>query len=138
MTREQLLLELRQDTWVALRPSPIHGIGVFALRDIPAGCRSIFSVGGPEWIPLSITEVEALPAHSRHFIETYCLYDDHVYFVPSQGFKLLDPVLYLNHSSTPNIISINDGELFESINDIPEGTELLIDYGVIAPGSGYS
>jgi SET domain-containing protein len=72
-----------------------------------------------------------LPAHSKRLIETYCLYDEENYFVPDYGFKIIDLVNYLNHSETPNIISINDGEEFEAIVDIPAGQELLINYGEI-------
>lgn len=132
-----LLQELRDDTWVCLRASPIHGIGVFALRSIPKGCRSFFSTGKDEWIRLSFAEVEALPAHSRELIETYCLYDEQDYFVPAQGFKIIDLTLYLNHSSSPNIVSVDDGAFYEAIEDIPAGAELLVDYGTIAAVEGY-
>lgn len=137
MNREALLRELAQDTYVALKPSAVHGIGVFAIRDIPKGCRSIFSRGVGEWIKLPIQEVEALPTHSRSLIETYCLYDEEHYFVPDYGFKLMDLVLYLNHSSSPNIVSVNDGEQFEALVDIPSGTELLVNYGEIVEIEGY-
>jgi hypothetical protein len=60
MTKEQLLLELQQDTYVMLKPSPIEGIGVFAIRDIPKGCRTIFSAGIGDWIKVSIDEVERI------------------------------------------------------------------------------
>lgn len=132
MTKKELLNELSQETYAALKPSAVHGIGVFAIRDIPKGCRSIFSKGVGEWIKLSIEEVEKLPPHSRSLIETYCLYDQDNYYVPDYGFKVMDIVNYLNHSSTPNIISIDDGEIFEAIADIPAGTELLLDYTRIA------
>ncbi|MBK7679995.1 MAG: SET domain-containing protein [Chitinophagaceae bacterium] len=134
MTKEQLLLELQQDTYVMLKPSPIEGIGVFAIRDIPKGCRTIFSAGIGEWIKVSIDEVEKLPAHSRNLVETYCLYDEENYFVPDYGFKIMDLVLYLNHSSQFNMISVNDGEQFEALRDIKAGEELLVDYGSIADG----
>ena len=134
MTKEELLNELQRETYVALKPSPVHGIGVFAIRDIPKGCRTIFSKAVDEWIKLSFTEVEQLPAHSRNLIETYCLFDENHYFVPDYGFKLMDLVLYLNHSAEPNIISINEGEQFEALRDIKEGEELLVNYGMIAEG----
>jgi SET domain-containing protein len=51
--------------------------------------------------------------------------------VPDYGFKLVDLVIYLNHSDTPNVISVNDGEFFEAICDIKAGEELLVDYGTI-------
>ncbi len=137
MTREELLKELSQETYVALKPSAIHGIGVFAIADIPKGCRELFSKNVGSWIKLPITDVEKLPDHSRSLIETYCLYDEENYFVPDYGFKVMDLVNYLNHSSNPNIVSINDGEYFEALMDIPAGTELFINYGDIVAVEGY-
>jgi SET domain-containing protein len=43
----------------------------------------------------------------------------------------VDLVIYLNHSETPNVISLNEGEEFEAIRDIVSGEELLVDYGTI-------
>jgi SET domain-containing protein len=131
MNKEQLLEELHHHTWCMLQASPIHGIGVFALRDIPKGCTNLFSTGIGNWLPIPFAEVEALPAHSRQLIETYCLYDDDCYFVPDYGFKLMDLVLYLNHCDTPNIASVNDGEYFITLRDIADGEELFVDYGSI-------
>ena len=131
MNKEELLRELSQEIYVALKPSPLHGIGVFAIRDIPKGCRTIFSQYAGEYIKLPIRDVEALPEHSRNLVETYCLYDDHHYYVPEYGFKIMDMVLYLNHSSTPNVRSINDGEFFEALRDISAGEELLVNYSSI-------
>jgi SET domain-containing protein len=137
MTKDELLKELSQETLVALKPSPVHGIGVFAIAAIPKGCRTIFSRNAGNWIPVPITEIEQLPEHSRSLVETYCLYDEENYFVPDYGFKLMDLVNYLNHSSLPNIISVNDGEYFESIVDIAAGEELLVNYGEIVSAEGY-
>jgi SET domain-containing protein len=114
-----------------IKPSPLHGIGVFAIRPIPKGTRDIFSQGIGEWIQLTIEEVAALPKHSRALVENHCLFDESYYYVPDYGFKLVDLVIYLNHSDEPNIISINEGEYFEAIRDIAEGEELLVDYGTI-------
>ena len=84
-----------------------------------------------EWVSLTFDEVNALPERSRYMIETYCLYDDTHYFVPSKGFKKMDVSLYLNHSDQPNLTSINEGEEFEAIRDIEIGEELFLDYGTI-------
>lgn len=137
MTKEQLLDELTHHTWVALKPSPVHGIGVFALCAIPKGCSDLFSKNAGEWIKLPISDVDRLPEHSRSLIETYCLYDEEHYYVPDYGFKVMDLVNYLNHSSTPNVRSVNDGEYFETLRDIAAGEELLIDYGKIVDVEGY-
>jgi SET domain-containing protein len=131
MTKEALLKDLMHDTYVMIKPSPLHGIGVFAIRDIPKGTRNIFSQGVGEWIKLTLDEVAALPKHSKDLVENHCLFDEQYYYVPDYGFKLVDLVIYLNHSDTPNVVSINDGEFFESITDIKTGEELLVDYGTI-------
>lgn len=134
MTKEALLSELRNSTFITLKPSPIHGIGVFALCPIPKGTKNIFSSGVGEWIQLEISEVEALPEHSKNLIETYCLFDNDHYYVPDYGFKVMDMVNYLNHSRTPNVISIEDGNNFEALRDIQAGEELLVDYSSLVEG----
>ena len=131
MTKAELLSELSNHTYVMIKPSPLHGIGVFAIRDIPKGTKDIFSKGIGEWIRVSKEEVNALPQHSKDLIENHCLFDEGNYFIPDYGFKLVDLVIYLNHSDIPNVISINDGEQFEAIVDIKCGEELLVDYGTI-------
>ena len=100
MNRGELLNELISNTWVMIKPSPIEGIGVFALQDIPKGCRSMFSkaTADEQWITISKTEVENLPEHAKALIENYCLYDADNYFVPDYGFKKIDLVIFLNHS----------------------------------------
>jgi len=137
MTKEQILKELANETFVTLKPSTIHGIGVFALKDIPKGCRAIFSKNETDWIKIPITDVEQLPDHSKNLVETYCLYDEDHYFVPSHGFKMIDMVNYLNHSSKPNIVPINEGEQYEALFDIPAGTELLVNYKVLVETDEY-
>ena len=133
ITKEALLKELSDNTWVMLKPSSIEGIGVFALRDIPKGCRDMFGKpdAADEWITVSKKEVESLPAHAQFLVGNYCLYDDENYFVPAQGFKKMDVSLFLNHSDEPNIISVDDGDYFETTRDIKQGEELLIDYAEI-------
>ncbi|MEI7734587.1 MAG: SET domain-containing protein [Ferruginibacter sp.] len=133
MTKAELLAELSSNTFVMLKSSPIEGVGVFAVRDIPKGCRQMFGQpdAAEEWITISKKEIEILPNHAQFLVGNYCLYDDKNYFVPAQGFKKMDVSLFLNHSNTPNIISINDGDYFETIRNIKEGEELLIDYGGI-------
>jgi len=131
MKKEALLKQLQSQTYVMIKPSPLHGIGVFAIRDIPKGTKDIFSEGFGDWIKVSKDEVDALPMHSRELIENHCLFDEDSYFIPEYGFKLVDLVIYLNHSEAPNVISLNDGEQFEALVDIKEGEELLVDYGTI-------
>jgi SET domain-containing protein len=133
MTKAELLAELSANTYVMLKPSPVEGIGVFAIKNIPKGCRQMFSKPSvnDKWVTVTKQEVAALPPHAQFIVGNYCLYDDENYFIPDNGFKKIDLSLFLNHAGTPNIISINDGDYFEAIRDIKAGEELFIDYGEI-------
>lgn len=134
MDKKDLLQELTHATFATLRPSGVHGIGVFAIRDIPCGTKNIFSSDGAEWHKISRKEVDDLPSHAKHLVENHCLYDDDHYFIPEYGFKMFDMAVFLNHSDAPNIRSVNDGAYFEAIRDIASGEELFIDYGTIVEG----
>lgn len=131
MTKEELLSELHFNTYVRLMPSTLHGIGVFAVRDIPKGCRDLFSHEQGAWHTLKMDEVKSLPDSSRQLVETYCLFDEDLYYVPAQGFKSMDLSLFLNHSDEANIRSVDEGAYFEALREIKAGEELLIDYGEI-------
>ena len=131
MDKDQLLYELQSNTFVRLKPSPLHGIGVFAIRNIPKGCKDMFTHEQGEWHKLRMEELENLPESSRQLIETYCLFDEEFYYVPAQGFKSMDLSLFLNHSEDANVRSLDGGAYFEALRDIQEGEELLIDYGEI-------
>lgn len=136
MPHVRLLNTLRHETFVAIRPSPVAGIGVFAIRHIPAGCRDLFTPPPGDstddgFVTVPRGDVDALPAHARHLVETYCLYDDGHYYVPEDGFKKMDLVHFLNHSATPNVRSIDDGAWFEALRDIEPGEELFVDYGTL-------
>lgn len=134
MTKDELIQELRDETFITIKPSTVHGIGVFAIRDIPKGCNRIFSRNVGNWIKVPISEVESLPEHSKSLVETYCLYDEENYYLPDYGFKVMDLVNYLNHSTIPNIESVNDGENFVALRDIKAGEELFVSYHEIAEG----
>jgi SET domain-containing protein len=131
MNKKDLLFDLRHNSYATLKPSGIHGIGVFAICDIPKGTKNIFSNDRSEWHKVEKKEVETLPEHVRALVENHCLYDNDHYFIPSYGFKIFDMVVFINHSDIPNLISVNEGEYFEALRDIVAGEELFVDYGMI-------
>ena len=129
--KDKLLQQLHHYTFAVLKPSPLHGIGVFAITEIKKGERKIFSDYESDWIEVSKEEVDVLPQHAKDLVENHCLFNETHYYIPEYGFKVFDLAVYLNHSEQPNLISINDGEFFEAIRDINVGEELLVDYGTI-------
>ncbi|MDB5476314.1 MAG: hypothetical protein JWP49_1825 [Phenylobacterium sp.] len=110
-----------------LRPSPIHGSGVFLLQPVPKGGliwrfdSRIDRVYTPD-------EVASLPAHVQAFLTTYCTWHE------GAGLYVLcgDNGRYFNHSETPNTVSngISFGE-DHAVRDLAIGEELTSDYRTI-------
>lgn len=127
-----LLLSEITSTYVRLKASPIAGVGVFAIRDIPKGCRDMFSKDNGEWIKVPKHEVESLPEYAREMIYNYCTFDHDFYYIDKNGFKRMDISSFINHSEKPNLKPVNNGEFFEATSDIKVGEELFLDYADVA------
>ena len=126
------LLSILHNTYCVLKPSPLHGIGVFAIRDIPEGINPFGKEDLSQWTYLEPDEINKLDDDIKEVIKTYCVKQNGKYCVPKYGFhNRLGIANYLNNSDTPNIESINNGEEFRTLRRINKGEELLIDYDEI-------
>lgn len=109
------------------KPSPIHGVGLFADEFIPKGI--ITWRFDPIWdVVFSKDEVEKLPEHQKRLIKFFAYFSD-----KRQAYIYsMDDSRFLNHSSHPNhdILPIsNEVELCNVSNrDIQIGEELTVDY----------
>ena len=110
-----------------LRPSAIHGLGVFLLESVPKG-GLIWRFDSRIDRVYAPAEVAALPEHVQAFIETYCTWHE------GAGVWVLcgDNGRYFNHSDEPSTVS--DGISFgedHAVRDLAIGEELTSDYRTI-------
>lgn len=120
---------------IVTRRSAIHGNGVFAAADIPAGTRLVQYKGK------LLTHAESDRLH-RDGAETghtflFSLNDDYVIDANQQG----NSARWINHGCAPNcqaVIEEHDGGdprrdrvFIESIRDIRKGEELTYNYGIV-------
>lgn len=117
--------------YVRLKPSLIHGIGVFAIRDIPANTL-IFPDDEDEinWYP--IAEVSELNDDLQKMYNDFCIIQGNLYGCPS-NFNKMTMAWYLNHSDHPNVLAREDG-MFVSARLIKRGEELTADYSTYSEG----
>ncbi len=111
------------NVYTRLRPSKIHGVGVFAIRPIPKGTLLFSSDEEICWIEGK--EIAKLPKTLRELYEDFCIIKDGRYGCP-RNFNDLTMGWYLNDSTTPNIVVDEDYNLW-AVRDIAEGEELTID-----------
>ncbi len=125
----ELLNHLNEQVYCKLGPSPVHGIGVFAIRTIEKGCFPLRTLVQHEDINIDPEEIRQLPPALRKLIDTFCYVDDKRVEIPSMGLNTMHISLYLNHDKNPNLHFNADGELF-AIRRIRSGEELFIDYDI--------
>jgi hypothetical protein len=119
-----------EGVYVRLGLSPVHGIGVFAIRPIPAGTDVFANDGVPlVWVSRAKLERAGLTEAERALYHDFGINRGDSIGCPA-NFHNLTPGWYLNEppqGAGANVRS--DGELrFFALRDIAEGEELSIDY----------
>ncbi|MCR4334049.1 MAG: SET domain-containing protein [Patescibacteria group bacterium] len=127
MNKTKLLKQLRDDVFTRLAPSPIHGIGVFAIRPIPEGTSpfrgdSTFARS----IRVSDEDLRGVPEAVKKLVHDMCAFQKGYYWIPDNGLEEATKSWHMNHSSSPNMRVIRED--FIAIEDIEVGEELTVDY----------
>lgn len=116
----------------AVRASPIHGRGAFAIRLVARGTRLI------EYTGERISHAEADTRYDDAAMERH-----HTFLFTVDGATVIDAATggnaarFINHSCEPNCAPvIEDGRVFiEAIRAIPAGAELAYDYALGRQGT---
>lgn len=127
MTPEQQVKQLNEQVKCYIAPSKIHGIGVFALRDIEKGEKCyIFPRTERTWYDLTYSDLEKLRPEIREIIlQRWPAIINGSYFQSP-----LDDVWlcsFVNHSETPNYKQSSDSAL----RNIKAGEEVTESYRVM-------
>ena len=114
------------DVYVRLKKSTIHGIGVFAIRDIPEGTK-IFSNDESEMVWVDEANIRNIDPELRKLYDDFCVVKSDKYGCP-KNFNMLTVGWYLNESKeNPNVRCTDDYD-FIALRDIKNGEELTVDY----------
>jgi len=127
--KDKLYDHLRDDVYCKLGVSGIHGIGVFAIRDIPKGTAPLRSMVSNKEIKFSRIELKKVPSSVRKHLSRFCLVEKGRVFAPEIGLNAVNVSIYLNHSKKPNL-RFDDKDVLRAVRDIERGDELTIDYDV--------
>ena len=103
-----------------------HGVGVFAIRDIPAGLRLFGGESGAiVRVPRAVVDRIADTELRRMYFD-FCPSVNDVFIAPAD-FNLLTMEWYLNHSANPNVVADHNMR-FSACRSIAVGEELTTDY----------
>jgi hypothetical protein len=121
-TREKLP---HHGVYARLAPSSIHGVGVFAIRDIPKGTY-IFPDDDDQLVWIRKDLLNSLTPEERKLYNDFCMIRGNLYGCP-QSFNKLTPTWYFNEGPTPNV-TCDETYRFYALRDIEKGEELTVDY----------
>lgn len=111
--------------FVRLAQSQLHGVGVFAIRDIAEG-TNVFQHDNTEMVWIEENELHGLPQETQKLYEDFGVYKNRRVGVPP-NFNQLTPAWYVNNSENPNL-RCDENYDFIAARDIKSGEELTIDY----------
>ena len=110
-----------------LRPSRIHGTGVFLKRPVSKG-ELIWRYDSRIDRSYCEEELASLPDHVQDFLRTYSTWHE----ATRQWILCGDNGRYFNHSDTPNTLSLGVGFGDDvAAEDLPAGAELTTNYNLI-------
>jgi len=120
MNHDEKIDRLNMMVAVRLAPSTIHGVGIFALRDLGKG-RKMYLDNMPEAYHLPYASFNKLLPNVRQILlERWPqIVNGSAFMYPDARYQA-----YLNHADDPNYDAINDVLL----KDVIEGEEITEDY----------
>jgi SET domain-containing protein len=117
-----------------IKPSTIHGVGVFAIRRIPKG-TSVFPNDDAPIVWIKKSKIKRLRGEIRRLYEDFCIIKDNgeIYGCPA-NFSLMTIAWFLNEPKRghkPNIDCRKD-YTFYALRHIATGEELTVDYATFS------
>ena len=134
--KKALIKNLKEDVYCRIKPSKKHGVGVFAIKDIPKDINPFKLTGNQciksKVINISEEEVNSFPSEVKKMVNDFYHNEDGVYGIPYKGLNANDISFYMNTSTNPNVGFESDNKcsmvVFKTLRKIKKGEELLINY----------
>jgi SET domain-containing protein len=119
-----------EDVYTRIKPSKIHGVGVFAIRDIPKDTY-IFSGDNSKMVWVDKSAIENVDSEIKSLYDDYCIIKGDRYFCPD-NFNNLNVGWYLNESKDDPNVGCDENYDFYALRDIRAGEELTLNYSIFS------
>jgi SET domain-containing protein len=134
---KKLLKDLEENVYCRLSPSTVHGVGVFAIRDIPKGKELFKTFLDYQLTPVPLEMVMKNPKIDpavRTLAYDMCPVLDGKLNLYRAGMNAIDISFFLNHSTRPNVATKPDSGSFFAARRIRKGEELFSNHSTYSEG----
>ncbi len=133
MTKEDIIKDLENNIYCRIQRSAIHGVGVFAVKDISNGTSPFIIYTSVDIIAIpekEIMENKKIPSTVKEMVRAFYAVQNGMIYCDARSLNEINITYFLNHSDTPNLDAKEiDGETnFVANRDIVQGEELTTDY----------
>jgi SET domain-containing protein len=129
MDIKKIALKNLRNTYCRLKISPRHGVGVFAIRDIPKNFNPLKGLKRQKWVEINISELKNMEKDVMRMIDDfYVIEKNGKVEVNEGGLNGMDISYFFNDSKTPNIKRINGGHEVITLRKIKKNEELTMAY----------
>jgi SET domain-containing protein len=133
MKKEDILKDLAENIYCRITRSPVHGVGVFAIKPIPKGTNPFKTFVDVDVVAIpkkDIMENETIPAAVKELVDSFYATQDGVIYCDARSFNEINISYFLNHADEPNLDTeeIDEETIFTANRDIAVHEELFADY----------
>ena len=119
-----------KNIYVRLQPSTVHGVGVFAIKDIPQ--NFIIFPSNCTWKKVKKSSLLHLSEPEQKYYDDFFVSEKDYFYMPSLHPQYIDISFYINHDNfDPNVRYDCDSGDFVTIKQIKIGEELFYDYNSV-------
>jgi len=127
-SREEVLENIKK-TYCRIKVSKINGVGIFAIRNIPAGINPFKGICKQKWIEMKLSDFKNLDRGILEMIDDFFVIEkNEKLLVPENGLNGMDISFFLNNSKNPNMETLDGGFTFLTLRKIKKGEELTVSY----------
>ena len=129
MSSKKGIFKKLENTYCRIKPSSLHGVGVFAVRNIPKNVGPFKGIRKQKWVEFNVSELKYLGKEIIKMIDSfYVIEKDGKVLINEDGLNGMDISFFLNDSKSPNLKTIDGGYNFITLRKIKKGEELTVAY----------
>src|ERR1700722_2600650 len=137
MKKKDVIKDLEENIFCRIQRSPLHGVGVFAVKKIPKGTNPFKTYIDVDVIAVSEAEImqnKKIPAAVKDMVKAFYAFQDGKIFCDARSFNEINISYFLNHSKKPNLNceEIDKETVFTAKRTIAVGEELMVDYSAFS------
>ena len=125
--KKTILEHLENNIYCRLKPSKIHGVGVFAIRKIPKNTNPFKEFDRNVQLLIPKSELNGIDENVKRLLSDFMINSENKQMILLSSTFQSFFSHYLNTGIDPNVTYLTN-DIYKTVKDINEGEELILNY----------